>query len=238
MSPLRLAAVTIALLAAVPAQASAALTATNVRIGAQPAFVRAVVDFSGGTVRLNEVDATDPRPADGAARVEIRHAGIVVRARDVTAAGVRARLSRVSAGRARLQLTATAGRFKYVRVSALPSPQRLVVDLYRTAPPSAAAEIRRGVNGCLELTSVQGAGSTFRVRGVERNVFEGSFVIRVRDASGRVVGTRIVTARGNWSQTVRYDVARAQSGTVEAVAASAKDGSLACLVQVRVRLSA
>jgi hypothetical protein len=234
---LRVMGIAAVVLAAAPAPASAALSATDLRVGSQPAFVRVVVEFSGGTVRLNEVEATDPRPADGSARVEIRHAGIRVTARDRTAAGVRARLSLVSAGRARVQLTETAGRFKYVRVTALPAPQRLAIDLYRTAPPSgAAAEIMKGANGCLELTSVQRTGRSFRVKGIERNVFEGSFVVRVRNAAGRVVGSRVVTARGEWSQSVPYGVTVAQSGTVEAVAASAKDGSLACLVQVRVAL--
>jgi hypothetical protein len=238
MRLLRLAALAIVALAAVPASASAALTASGVRVGAQSAFVRVVVDFSGGTVKLNEVEATDPLPADGAARVEITHAGIVVSPRDISGSGVRARLSLASASKARIQMAVTPGKFKYVRVSALPAPQRLVIDLYRTAPPSGAGEIRTGVNRCLTLTSVQGSGTSFRVKGIERNVFEGSFVIRIRDASGRVAGSKVMTARGQFSQTVRYRVASAQSGTVEAVALSAKDGSLACLVQVRVRLAA
>ena len=46
--------------AALPSQASAALTASDVRIGAQPAFVRVVVDFTGGRVEFNETEATDP----------------------------------------------------------------------------------------------------------------------------------------------------------------------------------
>jgi hypothetical protein len=234
---LRLLVLAVVVLAAAPAAASAALTASAVRVGAQPGFVRVVVDFTGGPVSLNEVEATDPRPADGAARVEITHAGIAVRPLDVTGAGARARVSLVAANRARIQLSITIGKCKYVRVSALSNPQRLVIDLYRTAPPSAGAEIRTGQGGCLTLTSVQGSGSSFRVKGVERNVFEGSFVIRVRNAAGRVVGTKVMTARGAWSQTVRYSVPSSQSGTVEAVALSAKDGSLACLVQVRVRLS-
>ena len=45
-----------------------------------------------------------------------------------------------------------------------------------------------------------------------------------------------MTARGTWSQTLSYDVDSAGPGTVEVVAASAKDGSLACLVQLRVAL--
>ena len=43
-----------------------------------------------------------------------------------------------------------------------------------------------------------------------------------------------MTARGPWSTRIRDRVTRAQAGTVEAIAGSAKDGSPDCLVQVRV----
>ena len=223
---------------AAPASASAAVTASDVRIAAQPAFVRVVVDFTGGRIEFNEVNAEDPNVADGTARVDVSHRGIRVRSGlDRTALGVRARVTLATANRARVQLTGSSGRFKEIRVSVLHGPERLVMDLYRSAPPSTAGEIRTGVNSCLRLTSIQRTGLTFRVRGTERDLFEGSFVIRVRDARGRVVGRRIVTARGAWSETVAYSgVATRQSGTVEAVAESAKDGSLACIVQRRVTL--
>jgi len=236
MGILRLAVLAIVLVAALPSQASAALTASDVRIGAQPAFVRVVVDFTGGRIEFNETEATDPRVADGSARIDISHAGIVVMPRDRTAQGVRARLSLATANRARLQITAAGARLKYVRVSVLHGPERLVADLYHKAPPRPAAEIRTGVNSCLTLTSIQRTGHTFRVRGTERNLFEGSFLIRVRDGLGRVVGRRIVTARGPWSQTVSYNIASRQAGTLEAVAESAKDGALVCIVQRRVTL--
>ena len=75
------------------------------------------------------------------------------------------------------------------------------------------------------------------MRGTELNLFEGSFLLRVRNARGGIVGRKIVTARGAWHRTVTYTgVPRGQAGTLEAVALSANDGSLACLVQVRVRL--
>ena len=48
--------------------------------------MRVVVDFTGGTFALNEANADDPSPADGDARVEIRHAGIRVVAADVRGA--------------------------------------------------------------------------------------------------------------------------------------------------------
>jgi hypothetical protein len=237
MSFLSLAALAMVAAAALPASASAALTASDVRIGAQPAFVRVVVDMTGGQAAFNEVEATDPRVADGSARVDISHPGIVVTERDRSAQGVRVRLSLATANRARVQITATTVRFKYVRVFVLHGPERVVIDLYRTAPPTPAGEIRTGINGCLTLTSVQRSGHTFRVRGTARDLFEANFVIRVRDGVGRVVGRRIVTANGPWSQAVPYaGVSRPRHGTVEAVAESAKDGSLVCIVQWRVML--
>jgi len=233
---IRLAVLT-ALLLAAPSSASAALTASDVRVGAQPGYVRVVVDFTGGPFELNEANADDASPADGDSRVEIRQPGIRVVAADVRAHGVRARLSRPAAGRARVLLTSDAGKFKYVRVTALHGPERLVIDLYRRTPPSStAAEIRAAPNRCLTLTSVSRTARRFAVRGTELNLFEGSFLLRVRDARGRVVGQRVVTARGAWERSIGYSVSSAQPGTVEGVAQSAKDGSLACLVQVRVAL--
>ena len=38
------------------------LTATGIRAGSHPAFVRVVVDFSGGAVTFNTTNATDPEP--------------------------------------------------------------------------------------------------------------------------------------------------------------------------------
>lgn len=237
MSLLRLAALAIVFAAALPSQASAALTASDVRIGAQPAFVRVVVDITGGRAEFNEVDATDHVVADGSGRIDISHPGIVVAPRDRTAQGVRARLSLATANRARLQLTSERRRFKYVRVFVLHGPERVVVDLYRSRAPSPSAEIRTGVNSCLTLTGIQRNGHTFRVRGTARNLFESNFVIRVRDGLGRVLGRRIVTANGPWNQTVSYPVGTSpQAGTVAAVAKSAKDGSLVCIVQRRVSL--
>ena len=231
----RIAALAVVLLVAIPASAHA-LTATDARVAQHPGFVRVVVDFSGGTFQVNEADATDPLPSDGTARVVVRRTGIGTLPIDRSAAGVRVR---VSAGTNQLVIRLTSARraFKYMRVSGLHGPERLVLDLYSAKPPSAAAEIRTGRRSCLRLTSVRADGRGFRVTGVENQLFEGSFVLRVRDLAGRVVGTRAMTARGRWSARVAYRVTSAQTGTVEAVAASAKDGSLDCLVQVRAGLN-
>jgi hypothetical protein len=222
-------------LAALPAPACA-LTATGARIAAHPGFTRVVVDFSGGRLDVSAAQATDPAPADGTARVQNRGTGIGAQPVDRSAAGVRVRMS-ASAGRVVLRLESARRAFKYLRVAGLHGPERLVLDLLSAKPPTRAAEIRTGARSCLRLTSASPDGHGFRVHGAERDLFEGSFVLRVRDATGRVVGRRVMTARGAWSARVAYRVARVGTGTLEAVADSAKDGSLACLVQVRVGLN-
>jgi hypothetical protein len=225
------------LFAVAPATASAALTAANARIAQQPGYVRVVVDFTGsGAFNVNDTDAVDPVPSDGTARLDVRGTGIGTVGIDRAASGVRVRITQ-GTNRLLVRLTSARRALKYLRVFGLHGPERLVLDLYSARPPSAAAEIRTGRLSCLKLTSASPDGRGFRVRGVEKDLFEGSFVLRVRDASGRVVGTRTMTARGPWSARVGYRVTRAQTGTVEAVASSAKDGSLACLVQVRVGLN-
>ncbi len=234
---LRLAALAAILAASAPGSAAASLTVSGGHIGTQPGFTRVVVDLTGGAFEINEADATDPSPSDGLARVEIRHAAIAVRAFDLFGHGVRMRVSRPAAGRAAIVLSSAAGAFKYMRVSGLHAPQRLVIDLYRAAPPAVAAEVRSAPNRCLVLRSIRRSGRVLLVRGVERDLFEGTFQLVVRDARGRVVGRRTITARGAWRKGVGYrGVKSRQAGTVEAVASSAKDGSLACLVQRRVSL--
>jgi len=231
----RLAALVVLVLLAAPGSA-AALTATNARIAAHPGFVRVVVDFSGGTLQVNEADAVDPLPSDGVARVEVRGDAISTLAIDHSAAGVRVRVSQAT-NRIVIGLEGARRAFKYLRVAGLHGPERLVLDLYSAKPPSGAAEIRTGRGGCLSLTSFTADGRGFRLRGVERDLFEATFLLRVRDGAGRVVGRRVMTARGAWSARVAYRVSSAQTGTLEAVADSAKDGSLACLVQVRAGLN-
>jgi len=216
--------------------AAAGLTAVGTRIGAHPATVRVVVDFSGGTLVAGEFEATDPNPADGTVRVRLRHPGVQTHAGAVRGAGVRAA---VAGAHNRLDVVAraTAGRFKYLRVSVLHAPERLVLDLYRSRPPVAGAEIPVGAGGCLAISSVAPGSRAFTVRGREHDLFEHSFVLRVRNRAGRVVGQKVMTANGAWRARVGYHVSAGQPGTLEAVADSAKDGSLDCLAQVRVTLA-
>ncbi len=159
------------LLVAAPATASA-ITATDARIAQHQGFVRVVVDFTGGTFNVNDADATDPVPSEGSARLVVRGSAIGTIAIDKAAAGVRVRVTRVT-NQLVIRLTSAVRALKYLRVSGLHGPERLVLDLYSARPPSAAAEIGSGRLSCLRLTSIAPDGRGFRVRGVEKDLFEG-----------------------------------------------------------------
>ena len=219
-----------------PQAAAAQLTATNIRIGDHPAFVRVVIDFTGGTVEPGEVVATDPDPfPDGFVRLPILHPGIKTTATPVRAEGVFARIAQ-GGGRITIRLTGTDRRFKYVGYAAQHTPERLVIDLYKSRPPTAGAEITRGRGGCLTLTSHTVTRKRVKAAGRERALFEHSLVVRLRRSGGRIQRQKAETAfQRRWRTSFRYRHARRQPGTLEAVALSAKDGTLDCLVQVRVR---
>ncbi|HET9010357.1 MAG TPA: hypothetical protein VFN38_01015, partial [Gemmatimonadaceae bacterium] len=148
---------------AVTSRATVDLTAIGTRIGAHPAYVRVVVDFTDGTLEFGEVEAIDHRAFDGSVRVRLRHHNVQAQAPPVNRAGVQAK---VTGARDRLDvvLSFARHRFKYLRVSALHSPERLVLDLYRSRPPVAGAEIPVGRRGCLSLSSVKAAARGFQVR--------------------------------------------------------------------------
>jgi immunoglobulin-like protein involved in spore germination len=219
-----------------PPASAAPLTATQIRIGDHPGFVRVVVDFTGGTVQAGEVVATDPNPfPDGFVRLPMMHPGIRTTAAPVRDDGVFARIGQ-GADRITIRLTAHDRRFKYVGYVAQHGPERLVIDLYKSRPPSADAEITRGRGGCLTLGAHSVTRSRVSASGRERELFEHSLVVRLRRAGGRVHRQRAVTAANRrWSTSFGYRRVRRQTGTLEAVALSAKDGTLDCLVQVRVR---
>jgi hypothetical protein len=219
-------------------QASAALTARDIRVADHPGFVRVVVDFTGGRVEPGEVNATDPNPfPDGFVRLPLTRAGVRTTADPVRAEGVFARIAQTSGRRITIRLTGADRRFKYVEYFAQHAPERLVLDLYKARPPSDAAEIVRGRGGCLRLTDHAVTRTRVTAEGRERNLFEHSFVVRLRRNGGRVHREQPETAfMGRWSTSFAYPATTRQTGTLEAVALSAKDGTLACIVQVRVRL--
>jgi immunoglobulin-like protein involved in spore germination len=218
------------------AQATVNLTGVSQRVGDHPGFVRVVVTFTDGDLRPFEASTLDPSPADGAALLEVAHQGVRAEATPVAALGVRAALTQ-GRDRVRLRLTTAPGRFKYVSYRALARPERLVVDLWKSAPPSAAATVRS--DGCLRLLRFQVAPGRLTVSGLElRPLFEHNVVVRLRDATGRQILVRPLTAAGGrWAGSFRYRVAAGGSGTLEAVSQSARDGSLECLVQMPVTLS-
>jgi hypothetical protein len=222
---------------ALPAQAGATvdLTAHAIRVADHPAFIRVVVDFTDGTLGLNDSEATDANPfPDGVVRVDVRHVRVQAQAPEVTRAGVRVRILQ-GRNRIRIRLDSDAGRFKYARRQQLGSPERVVLDLYKSRP-APGGSIRSAADGCLTIGDVTSAPGGFRVSGRARQLFEASFQLIVRDARGRVRGSRVVTANGTWTRRVRYDVGRRQRGTIEAVALSARDGALDCLAQLGVTL--
>jgi hypothetical protein len=218
------------------AQATTRLTATETRVGDHPGFVRAVVEFAHGTLPGpgEALVATDPEPFDGIAGVSVSLPGVRAKARTVRTRGVTVRVIQ-RRNRITVRLSGTPHRFKYLSYFFLHNPERLVIDLWKSAPPTAAAEIRR--SGCLGLTRYDVSRRRVGAAGTERNVFEHSFAVRLRAADGRVLAQHSTTsAGGRWTSFLRYPAVRRQAGTLEAVAASAKDGALSCMVQVRVTI--
>jgi hypothetical protein len=218
------------------AQPAGPLTATGIRIGDHPGRVRVVVDFRGGRVLEGQVVASDPRPfRDGRVRLPLMRPGVSTTAAPARAHGVSASVAQGSR-RIVIRLDAAPRRFKYVAYRALHSPERLAIDVYDSRPPSPAAEIRRAPDGCLSLDDFAIGPRRVTASGRERNLFEHSLVVRLRRANGVVHRERAATAAARrWSTTFRYPRTRRRTGTLEAVALSAKDGTLDCLTQVRVR---
>ena len=218
-----------------PAEA-APLTATAIRVAPHPGLVRVVVDFAGGRVIPGEVVASDPNPfRDGIVRLPLSHRRVRTLAAPVQAEGVTARV-RQRSGRIVIRLQGAARRFKYVGYQALRGPERLAIDLYESTPPEPAAEIRRAPGGCLSLRRFDVARRSVSAGGGERDLFEHTLVVRLRRANGLIHRQRAATAaRRRWSTSFRYPRTRRRTGTLEAVALSAKDGTLDCLTQVRVR---
>lgn len=224
-------------LLAVPAAAGAVVqpVATGVRIGDHPAFVRVVVDFAGGAVKANEVAAYGITRTDTA--VIVFHGKVAPGAAKRAAYGVTARLVQ-SRAQLTVRLAFTPGRMKYASYAVV-TGNRLAIDLWKSAPPAKAAEIRTAPDGCLALSSWHVRSGSVSLTGTEHDIFEHQFQIVVRGAGGGVLGRRIgFHGAGGWSARIAYHVAQRQAGTLEAVAFSARDGALECIAQVRVTLPA
>ena len=231
----RIAVLTALGLLTVPALAGAAsqLTATNVRIGDHPAYVRVVVDFNG-TVSANEVEAGFVTRTMAAAR--LNHPGVVTSTRGGRGSGVIAALQPATQG-LNIALNYAPRRFKYLSYAVV-GGNRLAMDLWKSSPPPAGRAFSYG-RRCLSIKNWSVVkGGLISASGTERGVFENTFRVVVRGANGKVLGRRLVVQGSPWSTRVKYTAAHRQIGTLEAAAFSPKDGSLACLYEVRASLPA
>ncbi len=216
------------------------LRVSRIRLGDHPAFVRVVLDVSGARLRDTRIESTDSVAEDGRVRVEMedpRRVAAEVRAAD--AEGVQVRLLRESEHRLAAVVSSRKRRFKYVALRLLAGPDRVVIDLWKSAPPGPGAVVRRAPGGCLTIDRYAVGPRIAVVSGRESGIFEHMFVVRLRGAAGRIVASKPVTALdGRWRARLRYVVAATQPGTLEAYDGGAVDGAQGtCLAQVRVRLT-
>lgn len=227
----------LALVLAAVAAAATHLTATALRIGDHAGFVRVVVDLTGGKAKLGEVLFADRLFKAGKLFPTLSHHGVRTTAAPRSGAGVSARVGSSGGGNVLLfSFTAAKRRFKGVEESALHSPERLVFDLWKAAPPTAAATVRS--DGCLAIDGFTVSSGRVSAHGRELQLlFEDTFSVQVRGSSGAVLGRKTVTTPvGPWQRSVGYNVAKRQRGTLEAWVLSARDGSIDCLAQVPVTL--
>jgi len=208
--------------------AAADPTATAIRGGNHPAFVRLVLDRTA-TPALAEF-AVDSEIRDGTVVVDIPRTRIGVLGQ-TTLAGVTIKPTQRGTT-LRLTITATAGRFKYYGDGVLPG--RMYMDLWKARPVYPAAAVRSA--GCLAFTYASPGTGRIAARGTARGIFESQFSVVVRNVSGRVVGRRAPVMvngfpNGTWSTTVNYTVKKRQVGTLEAVDFGGRVGAL-CIAQI------
>lgn len=206
-----------------------ALTATGVRIGDHPAYVRVVLDFNR-TLPQRQVEFDELTRT--MAVLHVAHPGLKSRVAVRSGYGVRVALQ---SGGQQLHIAATFARrhFKYVSYAVV-GGNRLAIDLWKSDPQSVAAEIRDA--GCLALGSWTLGTHSVVVRGTEHGVFENTFQVVVRGDNGAVLGRKTITQGQNWKTAVPYKSSHRQKAMLEAVAFSPKDGALACIAQVHVAL--
>lgn len=238
------------LVLAAASQAGAALRATDVRVQGHDAKVRVIVEFQGApplTGLESQVDALDPAVADGRAVVRVNATGITTSADPDSGAGVTALVAQ-RPGNIVVLLDAPVNRFKFVSYRVSVPRNVLVIDLWRATTRRAATILD---DGCLRLTGWRGGRGAAPARGLElQPLFERNLVLSLRaaDAGDATIALRAVTATGGtflpdfsglatpgrWRGTLPYTVSSRRRAMLEAWSASAKDGSLDCLVQVPV----
>jgi hypothetical protein len=231
-------------------RASAQLTATDLRVASNAKVVRVIVDFAGArlTGLERQVDAVDPAISDGRGVVRVNATGITSGATPVTAAGVTARVIRRS-GSILVRVDGAQGRFKFLQYKVSVPRNVLVIDLWKATADRAATVLS---DGCLQITNWTGTNGRARARGLElQPLFEHGLVLSFRapGAGGSALGEKAITATegtfrpdfsgyaiaGRWIGGTPPIPGIPRRGMLEAWAASAKDGSLECLVQVPIR---
>jgi hypothetical protein len=242
----------VAVAAAVLAPSAAAqLTATDLRVTGNAKVVRVIVDFAGArlTGLERQVDAIDPEIADGRGVVRVNATGITSGAAPASGAGVTARIIR-RPGSILVRADGLPGRFKFLEYNVSVPRNVLVIDLWRARATRAATVLD---DGCLRLTSWSGASGRARARGLElQPLFEHGLVLSARApaTAGSTLAERPLVATegvfrpdfsgyavpGRWRGSTPPVPGTPRRAMLEAWAASAKDGSLECLVQVPIRL--
>jgi hypothetical protein len=196
--------------------------------------VRTVTDFTGGTISSNQVSATDPLTMDGTAALVVVRRGVRTQVPAASGDGVKVSLIQGS-GRLRIAIRAAKGRFKYLSYAVV-TGDPIAIDLWKSASPLKAAEIRRGAGGCLTLDNVTMAAYVASAAGPEHG-FENQFqVVSAGQRWARSRPGHVHASNGRWSAQLNYRANRRQAGTLEAAASSPKDGALSCLVQRRVTI--
>jgi hypothetical protein len=232
-------------------RASAQLTATDLRVASNPKVVRVIVDFAGArlTGLARQVDATDPGIADGRGVVRVNATGITSGAAPASGAGVTARVIRRS-GSILVRVQGAPNRFKFLQYKVSVPRNVLIIDLWKATADRAATVLS---DGCLQITNWTGTNGRARARGLElQPLFEHGLVLSFRapGAGGSTLAERPITATegtflpdfsgyaiaGRWIGGTPPVPGIPRRGMLEAWAASAKDGSLECLVQVPIRV--
>jgi len=231
-----------------PAMAAGALRADDVRIVSTPASVRVFVEFTGGpplTGLERQTDALDPEPLDGRAVVRVNATGISSGVSPTTGSGVRVRISQ-RPGNLVVLLDGAAGTSKFVSYRVSVPRNLLIIDLWRVTTARGARILD---DGCLRMAGWSAAGRRARARGRELEpLFEHGLVLTLRGPGGTAIAETPLIATegvfrpdfsgyavpGRWQGSTPYSVASRRRAMLEAWAASAKDGSLECLVQIPV----
>ena len=197
-----------------PASASAALTATKIRIGSHTGFVRVVVDFTGGTITGNNVElAAGTIDPTGRARLEITKAGAMTTAAD----DERERRARLGGAKSPPACvcgsSVDAARFKFLGYRVMHSPERLV----DRPLPARVARARSRVGGCLKIgrTTTSTPGRVMARGTVAADLREHVPRASCGAPAAAVVAAKTVTtatATGPWSTVLRHSVAPRQTG--------------------------